>query len=423
MGNDEMNNSFPPASLSRRKFLSLSMNGLAASTLTFKTTAFEFAAPKSSSDEDWANVRAQFILKPGVIFMNNASLGMPPAIVTQAVARGYEALSRDPIAAKHELSDLMQQDVRPSLARFLGAKPTELVLTRNASEALHLAIMGLQLQAGDEVLLTNQEHPAMRQPWQYRVQQLGITITEVPIPSPLQSAEDVVQRFAERISARTRVLAFCHVTRGGHLYPVRELTALARARGLVSLVDGAQALGMLPVAMSELGCDLYAASLHKWMLGPMGTGMLYVREEIREQIKSIFNVESTRTQPNYDPIGTADLPVKAALATAISFIEKLGIAAIAARNRYLSDYLKTQLRKLPSTKILSGATSELSASGSTIFEIGSTDAEVVVQRLAERDSIHIDEHKRNGHNALRVSTHFYNTAEEVETLLKALRGL
>ncbi len=416
-----MKSSNPPSAFSRREFLSLSLSGLAAHAITSKSEAI--AAPKSSSDADWANVRAQFMLKPGVIFMNNASFGMPPAIVAQTVARGYEAISRDPIAAKHELSSLIQQNTRPSLARFIGARATEIVLTRNASEALHLAIMGLQLKAGDEVLLTNQEHPAGRQPWQYRAKHHGITITEVPIPSPLQSADDVVQRFAERISARTRVLAFCHVTRGGHLYPVRELTALARKRGLLSLVDGAQALGMLPVEMSELGCDLYAASLHKWMLGPIGTGMLFVREELREKVKSIYHADSTREQPNYDPIGTVDLPVKAALATAINFIERIGIKAIAARNRYLSDYLKAQLQKLPAAKILSGATPQLSAPGSTIFEFGSADAEAVVQRLAERDNIHIDEHKRNDHNALRVSTHFYNTTEEIDRLLAALRSL
>lgn len=406
---------------SRRGFLSLSMSGLAASALAFKGEAIH--SPQSSADEGWANVRAQFMLKPGVIFMNNASLGLPPTIVAQTVARGYEAISRDPIVAKHELSDVIQQNVRPGLARFLGANANEIVLTRNASEALHLAIMGLQLKPGDEVLLTNQEHPAMRQPWQYRARQHGVVVTEVAMPSPLHSAEDVVQRFAERISPRTRVLAFCHVTRGGHLYPVRELTTLARERGLLSLVDGAQALGMMPAMMPELGCDLYAASLHKWMLGPIGTGMLFVREAAREQVKSVYHAESTRAQPNHDPIGTMDLPLKAALATASNFVEQLGISAIAARNRYLSDYLKTRLRTWPNAKILSGATSALSAPGSTIFEIGSMDAEVVVQRLAERDNIHIDEHKRNGHNALRVSTHFYNTTHELDRLLEALQDL
>ena len=417
---DKMKGGCSPSVFARREFLSLTLSGLAASAFASKSAVLN--TPQSSADEDWANVRAQFMLKPGVIFMNNASLGMPPAVVAQAVVRGYEAISRDPIAAKHELSDLIQQSVRPSLARFLGANTNEIVLTRNASEALHLAIMGLQLKPGEEVLLTNQEHPAMRQPWQYRARHHDIVVTEVAMPSPLHSAEDVVQRFAERISRRTRVLAFCHVTRGGHLYPVCALAALARERGLVSLVDGAQALGMLPVNVREFGCDLYAASLHKWMLGPIGTGLLYVREEIREQVKSVYHADSTREQPNYDPIGTADLPLKAALATAVDFIEKIGINTIAARNRFLSDHLKAQLRAWPAAKILSGATSELSAPGSTIFEIGSTDAEAVVQRLAAHQNIHIDEHKRNGHNALRVSTHFYNTTQELDLVLEALRG-
>ena len=417
---------FSTGQLSRRTFLSFGITGLTISALTScerpsPSDRPEITTPPSSHDDDWSAIRAHFITKPGVTFMNNASIGMPPGVVAEAVARGYESVSRDPIHAKHELNDLVQNRVRPHLAQFIGAKPSEIVLTRNASEALHLAAVGLVLEPGDEVLMTSQEHPAGRQPWRYRVSRHGITATEVFIPSPFSDEEDVVERMAAQISRRTRAIAFCHVTRGGHLYPVRKLAALAKERGIATIVDGAQAIGMLPVDVHDLGCDAYAASLHKWLLGPMGTGVLYIGEESRHRFQSVYNEESTSERPNYEPIGTVGLPVKAGLEVALSFLDAIGIAAIERRNRYLSNYLKAQLGEMPGVRVFSGPTERTSAPGSTIFEMDDVDADNAVNVLAQRRSIHIDEHKRDGHNAIRVSTHFYNTTKEIDHLINAMK--
>lgn len=344
---------------------------------------------------------------------------MPPAVIVDAVANGYEMLSEHPLDAKHLLTDRVQKNVLPELARFLGAQSPEIILTHNASEALHLAASSLALKSGDEVLITTQEHPAGRKPWRYRVARHGIIVTEVPIPSPFERESDVVERMASRITPRTKAIAFCHVTRGGHLYPVKQLTSLARERGLVSIVDGAQAAGMLKVDLKELGCDAYAASLHKWILGPMGTGMLYIREDRRDRFLSVFDEESTPSNPNYAPIGTADLPLKAALGDALTFLNMIGIDSIEKRNRFLSDTLKSRLTGLKNVKLLSGPTPKTSAPGSTIFEIANVDPLAEVARL-EQKGIYIDEHARDGHQALRISTHFYNTVEEIESVVAEL---
>jgi selenocysteine lyase/cysteine desulfurase len=349
----------PTGQLSRRAFLSFGITGLTISAFSSckappLSQRPEVITPPTAHDDDWSVIRAHFITKPGVTFMNNASIGMPPDVVAEAVAHGYEAMSRDPILAKDELNNLIQNRVHPNLARLIGAKSSEIVLTRNASEALHLAAMGLTLEPGDEVLLTTQEHPSGRRPWRYRAARHGITATEVFIPSPFEHEDAVVERVAAHISHRTRAIAFCHVTRGGHLYPVRKLTTFARERGIVTIVDGAQALGMLPVDLHELGCDAYAASLHKWMLGPMGTGVLYVRENSRERFRSVYTEESTPEQPNYEPTGTLDLPVRAGLDAALSFIDTIGIEAIERRNRYLSNQLKARLANMRSVRVLSG---------------------------------------------------------------------
>ena len=422
----------PPAPhppLSRRGFLATGATGFAGASLAACGVAPDGTSlpppsrPTAPGDAAWAHVRARFILDPGTAYMNNASLGMPPASVAAAVAAGYEALSREPIRAKHNLGDAIAGQVNPRLAALLGADPDEIVLTRNATEALHAAALGTRLQPGDEVLITSQEHPAGRRPWEFRAARDGVKVNTVFIPSPFESAEQVVGLVAAALTPATRALAFCHLTRGGHLYPVARLCALARERGIVSHVDGAQAVGMLPVDLHDLGCDTYSASLHKWFLGPMGTGVYYVRAGARERVGSAFAHDATPEAPAYGPPGTADLPVRAALAASLDFVEALGTDGIAARTRHLSDQLKERLADMSGVTLLSGPDRATSCPGSTIFELAGVDAVEAVAALAERARIHIDEHQRDGHNAIRISTHVYNTAAEVARVVRELDGM
>ncbi|MCY4572051.1 MAG: aminotransferase class V-fold PLP-dependent enzyme [Gemmatimonadetes bacterium] len=434
--------------LSRRGFLATSATGLAGTALAAcsgapdgapeggatgdpptpaSTTAAQTTPPPTRptapDDAAWAHVRDHFILEPGTAYMNNASLGMPPASVAAAVAAGYEALSREPIRAKHDLGDAIANRVTPRLAALLGADPGEIVLTRNATEALHAAAIGTRLEPGDEVLITSQEHPAGRRPWEYRETRHGVRVNTVFIPSPFESEAQVVDLVEAALTPATRALAFCHVTRGGHLYPVARLCSLARDRGIVSHVDGAQAVGMFPVDLHALGCDTYSASLHKWLLGPMGTGVYYVRAGARERVDSAFAHDATPGAPNYGPPGTAGLPLRAGLAASLDFTDALGIGNVAARTRHLSDLLKERLAALPGMTPLSGPDHATSCPGSTIFELDGVDAVEAVAILAERAKIHIDEHQRDGHNAIRISTHVYNTVAEIERVVEELDAL
>ena len=388
-----------------------------------QAAAVRLAAPAGTGDEAWARVREQFVLERGVAYMNNASLGMPPASVAAAVGAGYEALSQEPLRAKNELSEAIASRVRPGLAALLGAEPDELALTRNASEALHIGAFGVRLRPGDEVLVTSQEHPAGLRPWEMRAERDGVTVSKVTIPSPLESADQTVALVEEALTPATRVVAFCHVTRGGHLYPVRRLCALARERGCVSHVDGAQAVGMFPVDLHDLGCDTYSASLHKWFLGPMGTGIFYVRAAARDRVASVFAPGEAEGGAVYRPPGTSALPLRAALAASLEFLEDVTMEAVEARTRHLSDYLKARLAQIDRATLLSGDNREVCCPGSTIFELEGVDAVGAVGLVAERAQIHIDEHQRDGHNAIRVSTHVYNTQAEIDRLATTLEEL
>ena len=376
--------------------------------------------PNGSDDANWRKIRSQFSLKRNVTYMNNASLGMPPAVVVNAVRDGYKAISEEPLHGKHDLQDRIKSEVLPSLAEMFGASAEEIVLTRNASEALHLQAIGVQLDPGDEVIITSQEHPAGLRPWMYRGEKDGIIIKRVFIPSPLKSESDVIERFSSAITSKTKAISFCHVTRGGHRYPVKKLVSMANDKGILTIVDGAQAVGQFPINLHDLGCDAYAVSLHKWILAPAGTGFLYIKKESRDRIKSAFTMDGTLNSPGFDPPGTKDFPVRAAILTAVNFVNKIGQENIEERCRYLSDYLKSGLKQIKGVKILSGKINSISAPGSTIFEKEGLDAMEAVPLIEEKIKTHIDEHQRDNHNAIRISTHIYNTTKQIDRLLNAL---
>ena len=410
----------------RRSFFKTGITGAISSLITLengyaKNSILEpITPPEGVDDTNWRKVRSQFILKRGITYMNNASLGMPPGIVVNAIRDGYKAISEEPLHGKHDLQKTIADKVIPALAKMFNTMPEEIVLTRNASEALHLQTIGAKLKAGDEVVITSQEHPAGLKPWEYRAKKDGIIIKKVFVPSPLISENDVVERLSNSITPKTKAISFCHITRGGHLYPVKKIVSMVKDRNILTLVDGAQAVGQFKIDIHDLGCDAYSVSLHKWILAPSGTGFLYIRKSSRGRIKSAFSMDTTLDSPAFGPPGTKDFPVRAAILPALDFVNSIGVDNIEKRCRYLSDYLKKGLKEIKGVKLLSGSNNNTSAPGSTIFEKEDLDAIEAVPLIEKKIRTHIDEHQRDGHNAIRISTHIYNTKKQIDNLLNAL---
>jgi isopenicillin-N epimerase len=250
-----------------------------------------------------------------------------------------------------------------------------------------------------------------------------VAVRTVSIPSPFTSAGQVVELIRAAVSTRTRVLSFGHVTRGGLLFPVEALCALARGRGILTVVDGAQAVGMMPVDLHRLGCDLYAASTHKWLLAPSGNGMLYVARGRQSALRSVF-ARPDKQGPDarrYEPVGTYALPVRAAAARALELFERIGPGNVESRNRELSSYLRSSLDAIPRVRRVTPSSAEVASPGITLFEIEGIKAVDFQNRVLARHKLHVDEHARNGLDAVRVSTHFYNASEELDRLLAAVR--
>jgi len=407
---------------SRRLFIKSGLVGLSTPLLSksFDLKLDKVEPPLSTSDKDWKSIRSHFIIDKNISYMNNASLGMPPLSVVQSINKGYQSISKEPLHGKHDLQNHISEFVIPQLANTFGVGSKEIVLTRNASEALDIQAHSINLERGDEILISSQEHPAGLRPWLVRQKNDGIKLKKVFIPSPLISVSDTLSRISDAITSKTKAISFCHVTRGGHLYPVKEIVKMAKNRNLLTLIDGAQAAGQFPINLKEIGCDAYSVSLHKWILAPAGTGFLYINNEAKERVTSPFVHENEPELSGFNPPGTKDFPVRAAIGTALDYINSIGLLKIEKRCRSLSNYLKAGLSKIDSITILSSPNDHLSAPGSTIFEKKGLDAYESVPMMENLISTHIDEHVRDGHNAIRVSTHIYNTKQQIDRLLEAL---
>ncbi|HXX00335.1 MAG TPA: aminotransferase class V-fold PLP-dependent enzyme, partial [Candidatus Acidoferrales bacterium] len=235
-------------------------------------------------DEDafWAAMRRQFLIPEDEVYLNNGTVGSSPAPVLRAIFDGYTTTERmdqeDPedypiwgYAAWNEFRD--------PLAAFVGCNHDEIALLRNATEANSYIANGVDMKAGDEVLMTDQEHPGGEHPWNLKAKRYGIVVRKVTLPRPVKDAAQVLNLFNDAIAPRTRVLFFSHITTfSGVVLPAKELCALARSKGIMSAVDGAHVPGMMRLNVHDLGCDMYSSSPHKWLFAPKGSGFLYVRD-------------------------------------------------------------------------------------------------------------------------------------------------
>lgn len=298
------------------------------------------AAAMAADEDFWEPVQRAFDLDRTWINLNNGGCSPAPSHVMAQLERDLRYSNELPVI--HMWRDLEPriEVVRRELAREFGCDPEEMAVTRNASEALLTLIHGIDLKPGDEVLLSNQNYGRMINGWKQRARRQGIVVREISFPVPCTNPQQIVDAFAAAITPRTRVMEITHITNlTGQILPVKELVAMARARGVETFVDGAHAFAQFPFTRDELGCDYYGTSLHKWLLAPIGTGFLYVR---REKIRGVWplyaeNEGQADDIRKYEEVGTHPAANHNAIAVSLAFHRALGAARKQARLVYLRD--------------------------------------------------------------------------------------
>ena len=361
-----------------------------------------------------------FLFAPGLVYLQTGSLGPTPRSVMDRTIAAWKELESNPVLLGYGVQERAMDEVRAQAASFLGCRTTEIVLTNSTTEGMNWAAQGLGLTAGDHVVTTDQEHPGGRVCWDYLVRRAGVMLDVVPIPLGENDAGAIIDRFARAIGPRTRALSFSHLLSStGLRMPVAELSALARSRGCIAIVDGAQAVGGIDVDVTALGCHVYATSGHKWLLAPKGTGLLYLSEALGNRVDPI-GLQGGRAAYS-ESSGVGNIPGVIGLGAAIDYLTAIGKARIEAHNLRLRDRLYQALRTVPKLRVVSPPAGPLASPLLTYQLPEGIASGDLYQRLLDRHRVVVKVVPGHWLNGNRISTHLFNTESDVDALVVALR--
>lgn len=381
----------------------------------------------SPDDENyWRLLRQSFPLTDQRIYFNTGGLGPSPFQVLQAVDQ--KQLELETIC---ETGHNYHQEVREKVAAFVGANAEEIAFTRNATEGMNFIARGISLKAGDEVVTTTHEHPGGAIPWLAMAKQSGIKIRPIePIHDDPEGMEKLIQK---QITSRTRVLMLSHIPCTiGTVFQAKQLCKMAKAHGLISVLDGAQAVGQIQVNLHEIGCDFYVTSGHKWLLGPKGSGFVYIAEHAHEYFQPSFvgaysdngyDLNAQELAFRKDAIvteyGTRDAPKIWGVGTAVDFMNMIGMQQVESRVKSLSSRLKNHLDEISGAYYLTPKNQELSA-GIVTFKIENHESTEVNRILGQMYKMRVRNIHENNINGTRVSLHIFHSKDEVDALAQAI---
>jgi isopenicillin-N epimerase len=387
--------------------------------------------------ELWSNARAQMLLDPRVANLNTGSFGPLPSVVFQRATELRQRLAEEPMDFLLRQQPPLLWEARRRLAEFLGGDPRRLVFTANVSASVNIVAAALRLAAPGEVLLSDHEYGAMHWCWERAAIRQGLTLRTFPLPVTAETPAAIVQAVRDALTERTRLLFVSHVlSPTGLVLPVREICAEARRRGVLTVIDGAHAPAMVPVALHDLGCDFYGANCHKWLLAPTGAGFLYLGRGAEDRVQPLQvswgwhheraglderdEYGSTPRLRALEFEGTRDPCPWLAVPTAIDFQRKLGWERIRGRIEELVRHVRQRLSGRAGLVPWTPERPELHGAMTAFRLPAGVDAVVMRRRLWEDYRIEVPVVERPDGLLLRISTHFYNTEAEIDRLAEAL---
>jgi len=376
----------------------------------------------------WREIQLAFKLDRSLINLNNGFTAPMPRVAIESVFRYMDMINMLPVHYQGMVAGNVQT-IRRRMANEFGCDPEEMALTRGASESLQIVQNGIDLKPGDEVVTTEQDYPRMLTTWDQRMRRDGIKVTRLQFPVPA-TQDFLYNMFEKAVSPRTKVFHFTHITNlTAQLFPVQRLSRLARSKGIVTIVDGAHALGHFPFKLRDLECDAYGVSLHKWLLAPLGNGCLYVRKEM---IPKFWPLQAAPEQQDgdirkFESIGTHPWAIRAALGESLAFHQAIGAERKAARLRYLTLRWANALKKYPRIKVLSELSEPAQCWGVAAVNIEGIDVRNLAKFLMDKYRIIVvplvggaPPNSVFDYQALRVSPNVYTTLEEIDTFVEAM---
>lgn len=365
---------------------------------------------------------SEYLFSEGITYLNTGTLGPCRRETIDASMTAWEDLESQPVKFYGILgAKELAEKTRTTAAKFLGCDVNEIMITSSTTNGMNAVAQGLRLRPGDRIIATDQEHGGGLHCWEYFQKYYGTKIDKVAIPRGEYYGDAIVKLIAKAITKRTRVITVSHVfSSTGLRMPIAEISALARSKGIFCIVDGAQAAGAIRVNVKELGCHAYATSGHKWLMGPKGTGLLYLSNDAQAAIRPMQFEESYNTYNNTN--GVVNLACILGLAKAIEYLESVGIGKVEEHNISIRNRLYDSLRDVPNATIVSPPAGPLASPMLTLLLSDKFDRQVFVKMLQDKYKLVIrSTHKEFGFNGIRFSMHIFNTGNEVDIAAEILR--
>jgi selenocysteine lyase/cysteine desulfurase len=421
---------FSHSGYNRRGFLSMVGKGVGLAALTTASVAallenvraatktVEHLTPEeAATDEDfWFQIQQAFSVTRGITNLNNGGVSPSPRIVTEAVVR-YIWEQEDATAyTMWSILEPQSETIRTDLANLFDCDREEIAITRNASESLETLLMGMDLKSGDELLTTTQDYPRMLTTFRQRELREGLKLKLIKIPIPPKNLDEIVAAFEKGITPNTKVILLAHVINiTGQITPVKAVCDLAKSKGIEVIVDGAHSFGHFAFTQKDLGCDYFGTSLHKWLLAPKGTGLLYVKRDKIEKIWPLMAADKSQKNDirKFEEIGTHSAAPKLAIGEAILFHNGIGAKRKEARLRYLSRYWMNRLKVLPNVQFHTSFDANQSCAIGNV-EIVGVDPSALGTYLMDAHKIFTTPIVHDEFKGMRITPNVYTTLKELD---------
>lgn len=377
-----------------------------------------------ASDEDfWYFIQQSFTVSPGLINLNNGGVSPAPRTVQEAMKRYYDYSNEVPSYYMWRILDQGREPLRTNLAKLAGCSPEEIAINRNSSEGLETVIFGLSLKKGDEVVAAKQDYPNMINAYKQRELRDGIKLNWINLDLPSESEDYLVSQYVNAFTPRTKLVHITHVINwNGQVLPAKRIADEAHKRGIEVIIDGAHSFAHLDFKIPDLGGDYYAASLHKWLYAPIGSGLLYVK---KDKIKTLFPLFATSEDPlkddirKFEHLGTRPFFIEQAIGKAIEFHHMIGNERKEKRLFYLKNYWMERVKDIPKVKLNTSLHPKWGCAIGNVAIEGRKPGELD-SFLMEKYRIHTVGIQWENINGVRITPNVYTTIKNLDVLVEGI---
>ena len=380
------------------------------------------AGAVSQNEDYWAVIQRAYSVSPQIINLNNGGVSPAPIVVQQAVERYNQMTNEGPSYFMWQILDQGREPLRQKLAHLAGTSPEEIAINRNSTEALNTIIYGIPLKAGDEVVGSRQDYPNMMNAYRQRAERDGIVYKQISFDFPIEDVDTIVKAYEQQMTPRTKLVHITHMVNWvGQLMPVQQVADMAHAHGAEVIVDGAHSFGLLDFKIPDLHCDYFGTSLHKFLSAPIGSGMMWVKQDKIQKLWPLtcYGDPHSKDIRKFEALGTRSFPIEQGIGEAINFHEAIGSKRKQERIFYLKNYWTTRVKDIPGVKLHTSLDPRFSCAicGVSIEGVPPRD---LMNALFDRYKIHTVSIDYEKNHCIRVTPHVYTTIGDLDKFVGAM---